>query len=152
MLLSSEYMAGFFDGEGCVTVITQRRKGRRAPDIIPRVSVTNVDRRVLDSFAELFGGNVFEVKVRGARKRAYRWDAPRARAVLRTFVQTLRPHVIIKADQLDALSALLACERIGRGYTPLSEEIFAARVAAAQAIRAANMRISGIAKPLLLPT
>lgn len=58
-LISLEYMAGFFDGEGSVSIILTRRPNQRSPRYQLAVCVVQVDPTVLREFKDRFGGNVF---------------------------------------------------------------------------------------------
>jgi intein-encoded DNA endonuclease-like protein len=65
-MLSAEYIAGFFDGEGCVGIST---RGRGKHPYL-RVSVTNTNKEILLLMKAQFGGFLTQEKARGSRERA----------------------------------------------------------------------------------
>ena len=87
-----QYLAGFFDGEGCIVL----RRGRKTPTL----TVTQVDPRPLRLFEEEFGGRVTKRQAprKEAHRQAYRWDihAGAVQALVR-----MRPFLIVKAEQAD---------------------------------------------------
>jgi len=58
-MVSLEYLAGYFDGEGCVTV--SAHSSRRAAGL--RVQIQSGDKEVLDEFVARFGGEAKAGKV-----------------------------------------------------------------------------------------
>lgn len=63
------WLAGLFEGEGCIALVKQNRGVRRA------LFVGSTDRDVLDKVQSIAGaGTIREMKVRGNRKRAWRWE------------------------------------------------------------------------------
>ena len=65
------YLAGFFDGEGCVAAYVLKRpptaKSRAVRGTRLYVTAANTDRRPLDRFAERFGGAVYVSDKGGTR-------------------------------------------------------------------------------------
>lgn len=86
------YLAGFFDGEGCITV---SKNGSIS------LGVVNTSKEVLDLFVERFGGVVQDRK-QVVNKRQYVWRAYGETAVF--ILEKLLPHLIEKKEQ--ALTAL----------------------------------------------
>ena len=62
---STEYFAGFFDGEGCISSSHKRHAA-------PKVSVGQVDREILHAFRGRWGGIVHEGK-EGKKRPVSRW-------------------------------------------------------------------------------
>lgn len=93
-MVSAEYMAGFFDGEGCVTFL------KNSDGIYVVAHLTNNDRRVLDEMREKFGGCVYtRLRVNEHnRKTTYSWQISGAKAI--PFLKWIDPYVVIKKPQL----------------------------------------------------
>ena len=90
------YMAGFFDGEGCVN-FTQ--SGKHKTWII-RVMVRNTDFDIIKKIHETFGGRiqVTHQKNKPAWKTSYCWRVDGAQAIF--FLRLIDPFVFIKKDQI----------------------------------------------------
>lgn len=116
-MLSMEYCAGFFDGEGYVTI-----------DVLGRVraGLAQKSREVLDLFGETFGlGTVLEKDP--SRNPGFNWHVTGRENIL-LFLRAIRPHLIVKADEVDI--AIEAAERIREnnlGCNPLGAFEFSER-------------------------
>lgn len=97
--VEAAYAAGIFDGEGTVSLTWRpNRHGRRYAQL--SITIGNTDVRVLQWLAERFGGSWTQQKQAWANaKPFYRWMAWTARA--EAFLQIVRPHLILKAEQAD---------------------------------------------------
>lgn len=89
---STEYLAGFFDGEGCISIV-----GARSP--ILKVFLTNTNEGVLRNVQAGFGGR-FELKSRRQKEHwkpsfALTWDGWRAASLL----ERMMPHLVVKISQ-----------------------------------------------------
>lgn len=95
---STEYLAGFIDGEGCIGIYN---KGGAYHQGI--VVVEGVDKSPLEHLYERYGGSLRGpvVKQEGYRP-IWRWEV-RARAALRRLVSDLEPHLLIKHKQIHVL-------------------------------------------------
>ena len=51
------YIAGFFDGEGCITAVEVKRNS-----VVVSCRVSNTDIRVLKTFLNKFGGHIYTDK------------------------------------------------------------------------------------------
>lgn len=91
---SLDWFAGFFDGEGCITII----RGKRGPQMMsPRyrlyATVSNTFKPSVLAFQARFGGNVYRhARYRRDRHICWKWqvDAQRAGAFLRSIKNRLR--------------------------------------------------------------
>ncbi len=90
------YLAGYFDGEGCVGMRRQSRGGR----FHISVAVTTGCRPALNLFAENFGGRVSPVKRRHNRQ-LYTWCVAGRENTAR-FLFAIQPYSIEKRLQIDA--------------------------------------------------
>jgi hypothetical protein len=92
-MISTEYVAGFFDGEGCVNISTDRY-GK--PYL--RILVVNTDKSVLEKFQEKWGGDITHNKRHKENwKRSFTWRLSHTRAI--EFLQDLEPFLIVKKKQ-----------------------------------------------------
>lgn len=77
LLRENAWFAGFFDADGTITMSLKAQSGLRfAPQCI--VSVSNKKREDLQSFQEVFGGNIYYEK----SSRTYKWSIQRKESVL----------------------------------------------------------------------
>jgi len=120
-LLSDEYVAGLFDGEGCVYCQRQWIKGKyeKYPRVHIQVSVTNQNLEVLRLLEEWFGGGT----TRKAKKSdCFHWRVT-GKSDLLKFLKTVRPYLVIKrfeVEQAIKFSETLREENLG--CTPLTKE------------------------------
>jgi hypothetical protein len=98
--LSLEYAAGFFDGEGCISISkTKGSKSRgeyKRDAFVLSVRVTQTSFPVIYSFQETFGGSVYERDYsRGAPYAE--WVATHQKAV--PFLEQMLPLLVVKKEQ-----------------------------------------------------
>lgn len=66
------YLAGFFDGEGCVGIYPTQTKGGNSYRV--EVQVSGTEREPLDEFVNLYGGKVYFTKIDNPKwKDIYQW-------------------------------------------------------------------------------
>lgn len=100
--MSPEFLAGFFDGEGCIDC--QRmypKQGRARFYVRPRVRVAQASsgRVILDKLKEQFGGTILERKRQKATQQASAsWEFLDNEGI-RTLLMVIEPHLIIKREQ-----------------------------------------------------
>jgi hypothetical protein len=102
------YMAGFFDGEGCINLARRDGRGNRYRI---HISISNTNEWVLQWFHFNFGGSVcFEDRhsENPAWQNVWRWSITSGRQAL-TFLQAISPYLVLKKPQ-----ALLAITFQGR--------------------------------------
>lgn len=85
------YIAGLMDGEGCLT----RQNGRW------RVQIAMTDQPVIEWLGRI-GGTVRERRVKGNRKRCWRWLLMRQSEV-RLFLVAILPYLMVKHNQAKAV-------------------------------------------------
>jgi hypothetical protein len=92
MKLSPQYIAGFFDGEGCLNMARCRKY------IFPRVLIVNTDRQILEILQKQFGGRIFSVVHRRKNwKPSWQWELKQMPAV--DFLTKIEPWLVIKREQ-----------------------------------------------------
>ena len=79
------WMAGFFDGEGCV----HQKNGRLAIE----ANVAQKHHYILEVFQKHFGGGIYEISPVGC----YQWMAPKENSV--RFLKAVLPYLTIKLDE-----------------------------------------------------
>lgn len=104
MELSDQYIAGFFDGEGSVSIVRNRAQGKSDyHKIVVHIGQRAKYRAVLDAICEKFGGTV------AVRQQTFRiaagwaehadWQLQDKPGIDR-FLRAMQPHCIIKARQI----------------------------------------------------
>jgi len=89
------YIAGFFDGEGCVR-IKKANQGGNSYYVIAHI--TNTNESILKSVENLFGGKT-RTQERGKNKDVYNWCITSSEAV--DFLKTLLPFLKEKKEQAE---------------------------------------------------
>lgn len=114
-MITKQYIAGFFDGEGCVYVRRHKRwKGRYSTanampyDVAVSVTISNTNKKPLIMIKNLYGGSIQKQPKRGNRQDCY-VCAIAARKALK-FMCDILPYSIIKANKLE--KAIFIQERI----------------------------------------
>lgn len=87
------WIAGFFDGEGCVYILPRYKKGKwnRAPQLM--VAISQKRDGVLRDIQELYGGTV--------QKSNHCSSLRIAAAKAATFLRSIRPYTRVKSDAID---------------------------------------------------
>ena len=101
------YVAGIFDGEGCVNF------GRTRRTSFIRASIVNTYLPLLEALKARFGGDIAPRRRRGGWKRSYEWRIQWTRAV--DFLDAISPWLIVKGRQAAVAFAWNAIRR-GRGW------------------------------------
>jgi LAGLIDADG endonuclease len=136
------YLAGLFDGEGCVTIAVVERKsktrscksGAKAMNLSLRIA--NNDPRVLLWLENNFGGRVREHG--GSRKQSWVWIVQGEESVIAA--QNLLPYSRMKKDQLEKFIALSALKRKNGSNQKVTDKEWEARMKLISEIRASPYR------------
>lgn len=105
-MISREYLAGLFDGEGCIGIYKVKRSCRPEPEHIMQVVLASTFKPVLEQITIIHGGNLRVVNTDCWR---LTWSSTKAATILNYML----PCLIIKREQ-----ALLALE-----YQQLVDEL-----------------------------
>lgn len=100
--LDFAYLAGFFDGEGTVSLIQFIGHGHQ--QYASRVFVTNADKPMLDMFVHYFGGKVREHQK--PNKQCYRWELAK-NTDREHFILQILPYLIVKKEEADIVLEFL---------------------------------------------
>ena len=123
-MLSLEYIAGFFDGEGYIQIAKRSPSGHSRSPYWLLACIGNTHRGVLDEIAKVTGGKVLfhnGVK-RGQTHPHYRLTFYTQQAL--TFLKAIQPYLIVKREEADL--AISFCEHVKArhyGYKLTNEEM-----------------------------
>ena len=99
------YLAGFVDGEGCITLMKTFNSPNRTLSITPRVIVVNTNPLVLMMLKEYFGGSVGSVeKSVWGRKEKFQWYISGYGCIL--FLESIFDYLKIKKEQAKSVLSL----------------------------------------------
>ena len=110
--IDKAYIAGFFDGEGCVGYYNASKINSSRPGYFHvSVSVSNTDPRVIFWIQQVTGlGKSKIIHFRdGKRRIAYQWQIGKKEDVV-LFLSTIRSYLRVKGDQVDVVLAHLTME------------------------------------------
>ena len=98
--IERSYIAGFFDGEGCVHIGKYMPKGRKTSSYTLHIHACNTDKGVIDYFHKTFkDGRICIRKESDRRNVLYIWEMKSQKAM--AFLEIIRPFLKIKKDQAD---------------------------------------------------
>jgi len=91
------WIAGFFDGEGCVRITLENVQKRKSRHSLLYASISNTDRRPLDWIKDQCGGYLHPV---GSRLKVC-WQLELGSARAERFLRAIRPYLQVKDMQVD---------------------------------------------------
>lgn len=125
-LVGYEYIAGFFDGEGCATMRRSNRyqigRGRRSASFSAIICFTNTELEILLDIQKVLGGKIYP-KRRKESKHAQAYELNLIRkADIAYFIETVGPYVRVKWPQLELVLSFIKLPKsrldyIGRDKT-----------------------------------
>lgn len=105
------YIAGFFDGEGCLSI--HNRRGKRGGGIQYQLSLTQTDRKVLDQIQKFINaGKVYESDSKGNKKwkpcwlKAYALRISKRKDIL-SFLDNIEDKIIVKKEEMQNKKKIL---------------------------------------------
>jgi LAGLIDADG DNA endonuclease family protein len=131
-----EWLAGFFDGEGCVSFNT-RKTGATV-----KVNITQIDLELLAVIAVKFDGNGPYLKDHNSRVRRPCYEVNWSGKKAGVFLKKIQPYVLRKAPQVQ-LGIELASTYVGQGNA-LPLETMEKRIQLCEQLRELN---SGTVRP-----
>ena len=146
--VSSEYLAGFVDGEGSLMIAKWKGRESWNPQYRARISVSNTDRRVLDDIHAAFGGIMADQPpARTEWRHAYQliWTG----GMIAGLLSSVAPHLRLKQPQAAVMREFIRHQERtrqgrrglnGRFFAPLPAEVIAHREALYQRMRGLNAR------------
>ena len=97
MPLSPEYIAGFFDGEGCVN-ITVAGKSKQAT---LRIMIANTHKEILEAIQRQFSGHIYRTRASiNNPKWKESWQLVLLHQKATDFLEAIEPYIIVKASQV----------------------------------------------------
>ena len=116
-MVSYEYIAGFFDGEGHITISYDSKKN----NYFLVCSIANTNKQVLDEIQKVTGGHVIFHKGSEHRHPHYRLSFYTKQAY--DFIRAIHPHVIVKRMECDiALEFVKSLRPTGQNHYKLTAE------------------------------
>lgn len=107
--MTPEYVAGFFDGEGCVSLTKRQNKGYGSPHVQLQVMIANSHEGIIDLFMKQFGGFKSEKPTGfGSTSFCLKFSSEEAEA----FLRYIQYDVIIKAREVEVALALIERRRL----------------------------------------
>lgn len=110
--VDTAYIAGFFDGEGCVGYYNASQTQSRRPAYFHiSVNICNIDPCVIKWIATVTGiGKAKITRFKDKKRRtAYQWQIGKKADVI-IFLNVIRPYLKVKANQVDVVLAHLTLE------------------------------------------
>lgn len=106
---STRYLAGYFDGEGCIGIYrnsgsadARYRSGKRPIGWVRSVAVNACHKPILDALASRFGGKVRRQRAKTGNKTLWTW-AIGSRTAIEVFLSVVRPHLWEKQAQAELM-------------------------------------------------
>jgi hypothetical protein len=133
------YIAGFFDGEGSLTIHTNCRKSPRGlvPNHTLQVSLANTNPEIVRWLHSVFGGQYLTRHDRRPGNRPVaQWIIRAAKAL--PFLEAIRPFVRMKTAQIDIAIAFQKTKK--RGNTRVAPEVLEWREAQRHSISNLNKK------------
>jgi hypothetical protein len=110
------YAAGFFDGEGTVTFLTDTHGGGRIG-----ASIENTDKEIIEYFKREFGGAIYFTQKDNVNwKNTYCWAVSGQQCI--DFLQFIKPWVRIKKEQINLAEFFFVNRNTVTGKNVLSED------------------------------
>lgn len=125
------YIAGFFDGEGCISSQEYYEKGKyeKYPRISIQVSITNTNKEVLDFICGKFGGLITNHgKAKNHYKTCYAWKLT-GKEKMQRFLETILPYTFVKKEDVQlGLELVETLRSENLGCFPLEHEVHMRRL------------------------
>jgi hypothetical protein len=120
-MISDEWLAGFFDGEGCISCSAFFEAGKyiKHPLIRIHVSLAQKDIKVLKDVQRKHGGVIYPL----SNNRCYSLKWVEKKSITR-FLQAIAPYSVCKREQvIQALRFMETVREENLGCVPLPEEV-----------------------------
>ncbi len=121
LLLSPQYVAGLFDGEGWFSIGRQRAKRiRREYSFQLHAALTMREEKIVRALGNQFGGTVIDQKPRSVKhSKAYKWHVNGVSVL--GFLDCVEPFLVAKSEQA-GIARSFQEEKNRHGNKPLSDE------------------------------
>lgn len=125
-MITDEYIAGFFDGEGCITsqMIFQTGKYEKYPRVNVQLSIANTNRQTLEDISQKYGGSISKKGNRPQTVRECYSLCITGKENMSIFLNAILPYLRIKKDQaIIALEFIETIREENLGCVALNPEI-----------------------------
>jgi len=144
MRLSYRYIAGFFDGDGCISCsLIKQARSRDRSTMMPHVGVFNQNLEVLMDIMETFGcGDILACvgnRAKVGHSGAYRWEVPNPHIV--RVLKLMLPYLRVKREQARVMLLLMDTKTTPKGKR-LDASVVERRVALVDRLQELNHRDS----------
>jgi hypothetical protein len=110
---SPQYIAGFFDGEGYITLRRSNRYTRTAASYRIVIGFTNKSKAILELIQQRYGGSIYPKARRNKEVHAAAWELSIFRNDgIQSFMAEIGPHIILKRPQVDLALEFLALGKV----------------------------------------
>jgi hypothetical protein len=135
MALSIEYIAGLFDGEGCIGPVIREKRGKRTAEL--HVAIVMTDEQVIRQlWAQYPEANFCTPRGVLGHKQPYKWALTAKNS--KHFLQDVAPFLIVKQPQALLALEFIACLRTRQENSPLTQKECNQRLTLAARIQALN--------------
>lgn len=102
-MVSLEYIAGFFDGEGYIQIAKAKDKSHRGPRYFLHTSICNTYKTVLDECQTVTGGVVRYYKNSFSRSNGcgYHYRLDMTQTIAYSFLKSVLPYLVVKKEQAE---------------------------------------------------
>jgi len=116
------WMAGFVDGEGCITIRRLSPGHRHSPYFVLVVTISNTQRAILQNFQKHYGGGISPNGNSNhvGWSEGYVWFCPIPS--IKIFLNDILPHLRLKTLHASLLLEFMQLRRGSQGRKRLSEE------------------------------
>ena len=134
-MITPEWLAGFFDGEGCLTILRSKRHAH----FTPQATFTNTDLRVLQLIQASYGGTIH------ARNNPKQWNEAYSLTFsgtqeTRRILLILQPFLVLKKAEADFFLTEWTDVVNGRQGKPVTDEVLQVRESIKQQLSAMKLR------------
>lgn len=124
--IEKAYIAGFFDGEGCISLQAYYQEGKygKFPRINMQINITQVNHKVLEYIQQFFGGKIHKgYKDSDKRSDCYKLTIT-GKINMEYFLDSIKEYVIVKKEDIKyGLEFINTLRSDNLGCVPLPEDI-----------------------------
>lgn len=107
MRLSPEYVAGFVDGEGCITVMRCRTPNKNGVSYVARIYIANTNIGILRRIQRDYGGRISSMGSRSNPNHKPGYGLTFNSLEAAEFARTILPYLVLKKRQAKLLIAFV---------------------------------------------
>ncbi len=138
--LDLAYIAGFVDGEGCISISKSSSRGSRNTTYGPNVDITNTNKEILLTIQKILRLGSLESQKRYSSKHKPAWNLDFKAGEAKQLLLLIRPYLRLKKRQADLLLEFLETSQHRNQFNPLTVEEAALRDVMYEEMRELNKR------------